>query len=113
MDSFNFNPTTIKILLDNGFGIFMSVILTIILFFIIRKTTKYIEDKEKQHQNNIQHLFNRFIVLSEKNAEAINRITDSFELFVQNQIGKNDIIIKEVEKANQKLDEIHKKIVKK
>jgi Na+/phosphate symporter len=113
MDFLNFDVNTIKALLDNGFGILMSIILTVILFFIIRKTTKYIEDRERLHQENIQHLFNRFIVLSEKNAEAINRITDSFELFVQNQIGKNDIIIKEVEKANQKIDEIHKKIVKK
>lgn len=96
----------LKTVLDNGFGVFMSIVLSFFLFYIIKNTITFIDQRENNHRSDMKEVLSKFRELSEKNTSAIDKITDAFENYINYQKNKTDAILQCVSIIDQKVDTI-------
>lgn len=117
--------TTIKLLLDNGFAVAFALILLFILFYIIRTTIRYMDEKEKRHITEnakreekyteaIKGILEKYEQISEQTTTTIDKITDTFQAFInQNKedmkqiLTMNNEIKNNIENIDKKLDIIN------
>lgn len=83
-----------------------------IFYLYLIKSLKFWEDTQNQHRNDINKLFNKYEQLTEKTICTIDKITDSFEKFVNLNTKDMNFLIEQNKNIINKIDSIDKKLSK-